>query len=101
MPLASPGTALLDPKYAADGSALFNIARNLGGSVGTALLDTIVVQREQFHDFRIGEYVNPFRLVVQDRLSQISSIFTAKGYDPVMATKSAYAQLKQLLRREA
>jgi len=45
--------------------------------------------------------VNPFRLVVQDRLSQISSIFTAKGYDPVTATKSAYAQLKQLLRREA
>lgn len=77
--LTSLGTALMDPKYAADGSALFNIARNLGGSVGTALLDTIVVQREQFHDFRIGEYVNPFRLVVQDRLSQISSIFTAKG----------------------
>ena len=101
VPLASLGTALLDPKYAADGSALFNIERNLGGSVGTALLDTIVVQREQFHDFRIGEYVNPFRLVVQDRLSQISSIFTAKGYDPVTATKSAYAQLKQLLRREA
>jgi hypothetical protein len=28
---------------------------NLGGSVGTALLSTVVVQREQFHDFRIGE----------------------------------------------
>ena len=101
VPLASLATALLDPKYAADGSALFNIARNLGGSVGTALLDTVVVQREQFHDFRIGEYVNPFRLAVQDRISQISSTFTAKGYDPVTATKSAYAQLKQLVRREA
>ena len=45
--------------------------------------------------------MNPFRLAVQDRISQISSTFTAKGYDPVTATKSAYAQLKQLVRREA
>jgi MFS transporter, DHA2 family, multidrug resistance protein len=101
IPLSSLATTLLDPKYAGDGSALFNIARNLGGSVGTALLSTVVVQREQFHDFRIGEYVNTFRLAVQNRAEQITSVFTAKGYDPVTATKDAYAQLKNVVRREA
>jgi DHA2 family multidrug resistance protein len=74
---------------------------NLGGSVGTALLSTVVVQREQFHDFRIGEYANTFRLAVQNRVEQITSVFTAKGYDPVTATKDAYAQLKNVVRREA
>ncbi len=101
VPLASLATAQLPTKYAADGSALFNITRNLGGSVGTALLDTLVVQREQFHDFRIGEYINPFRLAVQNRVAQISSTFVAKGYEPATATNSAYAQLKMLVRREA
>lgn len=101
VPLASLATAGVPTEFAADGSALFNITRNLGGSVGTALLDTLIVQREQFHDFRIGEYINPFRLAVEDRLTQISSAFMARGLDPAMATKSADAQLKQLVRREA
>jgi DHA2 family multidrug resistance protein len=34
IPLSSLAITLLDPKDAGDGSALFNIARNLGGSVG-------------------------------------------------------------------
>jgi len=87
IPLSSLATTLLDPKYAGDGSALFNIARNLGGSVGTALLSTVIVQREQFHDFRIGENVNTFRLAVQSRVEQITSAIMAKGCDPVTATK--------------
>ena len=53
-------TAGLLREQQADGSALFNIMRNLGGSVGTALLSTMITQREQFHDFRIGERVTPY-----------------------------------------
>jgi MFS transporter, DHA2 family, multidrug resistance protein len=52
VPLSALATALLQPKDAGDGSAVFNIARNLGGSVGTAVLDTIITRREQFHDFQ-------------------------------------------------
>jgi MFS transporter, DHA2 family, multidrug resistance protein len=52
-----------------DGSALFNIARNLGGSVGTALLSAMITQREQFHDFRIGERVTSCSLQVQSFLN--------------------------------
>jgi len=51
VPLSALATALLQPKNIGDGSAVFNIARNIGGSVGTALLDTLVTRREQFHDF--------------------------------------------------
>jgi DHA2 family multidrug resistance protein len=101
VPLASLATAGLPAEYAADGSALFNITRNLGGSVGTALLDTVIVQLEQFHDLRIGEYINPVRLAVQSRLTQISSAFMEKGLDPALANRSAYAELKNLVRREA
>jgi len=82
VPLASLGTALLDPKYAADGSALFNIARNLGGSVGTALpryncRSTGTISR--FSNRRVRESISLSR---SRSLKPISSIFTAKGYDP-------------------
>jgi len=101
VPLSALATALLQTKDAGDGSAVFNIARNLGGSVGTALLDTIITRREQFHDFQIGAYVNTYRPVVQDRVTYLSTIFVNKGYDAVTATQQAYGQIKDVVRREA
>jgi DHA2 family multidrug resistance protein len=80
---------------------VFNIARNLGGSVGTAVLDTVITRREQFHDFEIGPYINAYRPVVQDRLNNLSVAFVNKGHDAVIATQQAYGQLKNIVRREA
>jgi DHA2 family multidrug resistance protein len=101
VPLSALATAILLPKDAGDGSAVFNIARNLGGSVGTAVLDTVIARREQFHDFEIGAYINSYRPVVQDRLNDISVAFVNKGHDAVIATQQAYGQLKYIVRREA
>jgi DHA2 family multidrug resistance protein len=101
IPLSALATAILLPKDAGDGSAVFNIARNLGGSVGTAVLDTVITRREQFHDFEIGAYINSYRPVVQDRLNDLSVAFVNKGHDAVIATQQAYGQLKYIVRREA
>jgi DHA2 family multidrug resistance protein len=101
VPLSALATAILLPKDAGDGSAVFNIARNLGGSVGTAVLDTVITRREQFHDFEIGAYINSYRPVVQDRLNDLSVALVNKGHDAVIATQQAYGQLKYIVRREA
>jgi len=101
VPLSALATSLLQPKDTGDGSAVFNIARNLGGSVGTALLDTIVTRREQFHDFQIGAFINSYRPVVADRLQALSAVFVDKGYDAVTATQQAYAQIKNSVRENA
>ncbi len=39
----------LNPAGVADGSALFNLMRNLGGAIGIALIDTVLVQRTATH----------------------------------------------------
>jgi DHA2 family multidrug resistance protein len=101
VPLSALATSILQPKDAGDGSAAFNIARNLGGSVGTAMLDTIVTRREQFHDFEIGAYINAYRPVVQERVQALTTTFLNKGYDAVTATHQAYGQIKNIVRREA
>ena len=101
VPLSALATSLLQPKDAGDGSAVFNIARNLGGSVGTALLDTIVTRREQFHDFQIGAFINSYRPVVADRVQALATALVGKGYDSVTATQQAYAQIKNIVRGNA
>jgi DHA2 family multidrug resistance protein len=44
----------LMPSAVADGSALFNLMRNLGGAIGIALVDTILVQRTPTHANELG-----------------------------------------------
>jgi DHA2 family multidrug resistance protein len=101
VPLSALATSILQPKDAGDGSAVFNIARNLGGSVGTAMLGTIITRREQFHDFEIGAYINAYRPVVQERVQTLATTFFNKGYDAVTATHQAFGQINDIVRREA
>jgi hypothetical protein len=74
-----------------DGSVLFNISRNLGGSVGTSLLSTLTTQREQFHDVRIGERVTGYITYVQDFLNAQAAENLRRTGDPVApsATRAA------------
>ncbi len=41
------------------GSALLNVARNLGGTFGISWAQTIIAQRQQFHQARMVEQLNP------------------------------------------
>jgi DHA2 family multidrug resistance protein len=52
---------------------LFALLRNEGGSVGTSVAQTLVQRREQFHNSRIGDFLDPFNPAVQD--------FSARGRD--------------------
>ncbi len=101
VPVTTLALATLAPKDAPNGSALFNMLRNLGGSVGTALLSTVVTRREQFHDFRIGESVTASDLATQGRIASQQSYFEGRGYDPVTALTQAYRSIKQTMTREA
>jgi DHA2 family multidrug resistance protein len=48
----------VQPKDMPSASSLFNMTRNLGGSVGIALLATTLTNREHFHSARLGESVS-------------------------------------------
>jgi MFS transporter, DHA2 family, multidrug resistance protein len=94
VPLSALATAGLLREQQGDGSALFNIMRNLGGSVGTALLSTMITQREQFHDFRIGERVTPYDPYVQQFLSNQATQNLQHSGDPAGALRQAYRMLQ-------
>jgi MFS transporter, DHA2 family, multidrug resistance protein len=94
VPLSAIATAGLATRDQTDGSALFNILRNLGGSVGTALLSTMITQREQFHDERLGEHITPYSVYVQGFLRAQTSQNLQHGGDPHLAMMQAYKTLQ-------
>jgi len=59
-------------KFAGDAAGLFNAARNIGGSLGLAMLATVQDQRQWFHARRIEESLQANALNVQDYVAGTS-----------------------------
>src|SRR5262249_35061542 len=55
IPITSVSYSDVPPHKTNQGSALINVARNLGGSIGVAMVTTILTQRAQFHQSRLTE----------------------------------------------
>ena len=101
VPVTALATATLAPQDAGEGSAIFNMLRNLGGSFGIALLSTITQRREQFHDFRIGERVTAYDPIVQASVNATRQYFVSRGFDPAAATQQALKVMKLTVRKNA
>jgi DHA2 family multidrug resistance protein len=89
VPLLSVATAGLPKNETGSASAIFNMMRNMGGSVGIATLSTLVTRREQFHSVRIGETVTLLTPQVLARISSLKSMLMGKGLDPTTAHNTA------------
>ncbi len=88
-------------KDTASASSLFNMTRNLGGSVGIAMLATTLTNREHFHSAIIGESVSSLSTATQLRLDQLTQSFVASGIDPATAATKALGVIDRIVRREA
>lgn len=75
--------------------------RNLGGSIGIAVLGTLLTRREQFHSNRLGDAISIYSPKTQDRINQYTQFFISKGADLVTAQNQAIATISNLVRREA
>jgi DHA2 family multidrug resistance protein len=82
-------------------SGMFNMMRNLGGSVGIATLATLVTTREQWHSARIGESVSLYDPATQARLDALTTSFATKGADLATAQDMALKALDNVVRRES
>jgi DHA2 family multidrug resistance protein len=91
----------LAPTERASASALYNMVRNLGGSIGIGLLSAALTYREQVHSARIGEWVSSYSVKVQERIDALSQSFLAHGADAVRANDMAVQVLDRLVRRES
>jgi DHA2 family multidrug resistance protein len=89
------------PKDMPSAASLFNMTRNLGGSIGIALLATALTNREHFHSLRVGESVSLASSATQARLEQLTQAFMAKGFDPATAANQAIEAIDRIVRRES
>ena len=83
------------------GSALMNVARNLGGSVGVSLANTELLQRSQFHQAQLASNLVPSSPAFQSTVKQLTQYFTQQGAAPTAAQSHAYGYIGQLVSGQA
>ena len=100
-PLSSIATAGIALPQVGSASALFNMARNLGGSTGIAALSTLLSRREQLHSNRLGEAISLYNPLTQQRIDQLTQAFAGRGSLPGQAHDQAIAALSNTVRTQS
>jgi DHA2 family multidrug resistance protein len=83
------------------GSALMNVARNLGGSIGISLANVVLVQRTQLHQSRLTENTAPTSLAFQSTVKHATDYFIHHGAPPSAAHGQAIGLVGQLIQTQA
>jgi MFS transporter, DHA2 family, multidrug resistance protein len=82
-------------------SALINAARNTGGSIGVSIVSNVLTHREQFHQSRLVESVQPSSVQYQDTLQQVTDYFVAQGNSLLQAQQQAIQWIGQQVQTQA
>jgi DHA2 family multidrug resistance protein len=82
-------------------SALINVARNTGGSIGVSLVSNVLAHREQFHQSRLVENVIPSSPQYQETVQQVTRFFLAQGSSLLQAQQQATEWIGQQLANQA
>jgi DHA2 family multidrug resistance protein len=82
-------------------TSLFNLMRNIGGSIGIAVTGTMLSRHQQTTTNLLGSNVTPYSLASQSMLERLRAGFMASGADGVTATNRAYAALFGTVQRQA
>jgi MFS transporter, DHA2 family, multidrug resistance protein len=78
-------------------AGLINFMRNIGSSIGTSMVTTLIARRAQFHQVYLVAHVTPGQPTFAQAVKALASHLAASGLDAARATSQAYARLYHLL----
>jgi DHA2 family multidrug resistance protein len=79
IPITTASYDGIPPAKTDQASALINLARNFGGSMGVALSQTVLARREQFHQSRLVEHLGTWNPFYNDSLNRIQSYLSGQA----------------------
>ena len=82
-------------------TSLFNLMRNLGGSIGIAATSTMLERHTRTVATSLGTHVSAYDPATQSMIAGMKANFIAAGADAATATNQAYASLHGMLMQQA
>lgn len=82
-------------------AGIINFMRNMGSSVGTSLVTTLIARRAQFHQARLVEFARVDNPNLANLVQGLTHHFATMGVGKHEATATAYARIYQGLQAES
>lgn len=101
VPINTVAYSELRPQDTGQASSLINVARNLGGSIGISAASTMLAQRAQFHQARLGEHIYASSPTYQQFADHISQYFISQGYSATDAQSRVLGLIGQMVAQQS
>jgi EmrB/QacA subfamily drug resistance transporter len=100
-PLSNAAMATLPPEKTGVGSGVFNLFKNVGGSVGIAIFGTFLDERTTFHSRVLAEYVDTASPAAAELLAGLKGGFMQSGLAADQAYGAALSVLQGMVAKQA
>ncbi len=82
-------------------AGMINFMRNIGSSVGTSLVTTVIARRAQFHQTMLVGHASPGNQTFQNAVQGLTAQLTAFGVSHADAQAHAYARIYRAVQAQA
>jgi DHA2 family multidrug resistance protein len=101
VPITTMAYVGLRPSQSNQASALMNVARNLGGTLGISSAQTLLAQRQQAHQAQMVETLSPLNPNYAQGVARMTHALVERGLAPIQAGQEAVAMLYGTMVRQA
>jgi DHA2 family multidrug resistance protein len=83
------------------GTGLYNLMRSMGGSIGIAVISTMISRDSQLHQSLMVSHLTSFNFAFEQQYHAFQRLFISRGSDAVLAGKQAYFAIYSTLVNQA
>jgi DHA2 family multidrug resistance protein len=100
VPLTTMAMATLSQNEIGNASGIYNLMRNTGGSIGIAIMTTMLARNAQIHQAVLATHATPYDNAYQQLIAQLTASFS-RTMDAASAAQQATATVYGMLVKQA
>jgi len=101
IPVSIVGMSLVDHQSAGNASAIFNMLRNIGGSIGVSFSGTSIISRQKLHELEYNYAIENGGSLISEYLYKMEKGLQSIGFDLSAAKAIAFKSLQSISIRDA
>ncbi|HXJ04507.1 MAG TPA: DHA2 family efflux MFS transporter permease subunit [Candidatus Acidoferrum sp.] len=101
VPLTTISMAPIRKENMGNATSLFNLVRNLGGSIGISAVSTMQTRFQQRNINQLGAHVTPYNASARKMMNSLQGMFMSRGSDIATAAHQSRAAMFGLVERQA
>jgi DHA2 family multidrug resistance protein len=101
VPLTTVTLSVIPRQEMGNATGVFNLLRNVGGSVGIAIAATLLARYSQLYQTSLVPHINQYSPIFQTRYNELKQTLITRGMQATQADQSALEMLYGMVRKQA